>query len=155
MGTIYDKYKGQPDHLGAYIHIKYKDPTTGKWKPKPIGRVKPKDLTKTEYRRRVKELKQQARDILAKIEGDVVSGKYGLRDESGEHDPIFAEVALPWVDGRTNRSARSDQARLRNHVEPYFGAMHLSEITPGVVREFIDHMDARFKVRARAAAKAA
>ena len=142
MGTVYDRNKSKPDK-GPNLWIKYKDPG-GKWQYRAVGHINPAGLSKAQVRAKKKELGRLAKDVLTKIEGDVVAGKYGLEDESGQQaeEPTFKEIAEPWAERRleTHADGRHDVGRMRNHLTPFFGPYRLSELdgNTGLVKRYIE-----------------
>ena len=142
MGTVYDRNKNKPDK-GPNLWIKYKDPWN-KWQYRAVGHINPAGLSKAQVRAKKKELRRLAKDVLTKIEGDVVAGKYGLEDESGQQaeEPTFKEIAEPWAERRleTHVDGRHDVGRMRNHLTPFFGPYRLSELdgNTGLVKRYIE-----------------
>lgn len=145
MGSIFDKNVSAPEK-GPYIWIKFK--ADGVVQRKPIGRVKPAGLTKAQVRTREKELRRLAADVLAKIEGDIVAGRYGLEDASRPTSPprFFADVATAWVERRrkanerdpmVHRAWRDDRCRVNRHLKPFFGRMRVDRVGPAEVKRFI------------------
>ena len=146
MGCVYDKNKSQPDR-GPNIYIRFKEPD-GRWRSRPVGHVKPKGLTKALIKTMKARLWRQAKEVLAKIEGDIVAGRYQLADETQprpEQD-LFSEVGQAWVANRNkanqrdpsvHRSWKDDRSRMNNHLIPHFGDHEIGQVTTGNVREFI------------------
>jgi integrase len=147
MGIIYDRHKDSPEK-GPKIYIKFKNPR-GVWQYRRIGHINPKGLTKAQLRTKEKDLRKLAADILTKIEGDIVAGRYGLDDQSKPQpvEPAFKELAEAWVERRfkTHRDGRNDRSRVRGHLIPFFGPLKPSEITTAVVKSYIETKQAQIK----------
>jgi integrase len=146
MGCVYDRNKSRPEK-GPNIWIKYKDPA-GRWRCAPVGHVNPEGLAKAKVEAKAKKLRRLAKDILTKIEGDIVAGRYELADETRDSAArrLFKAVAEAWVkrrkeantkDPMVHRAWRDDQCRVNGHLVPYFGSMMLGEIDTGRVKGFI------------------
>ena len=146
MGCVYDRNKSRPE-LGPNIYVRFKGPT-GKWVSRPVGKVKPAGLTKAQLRRRTKELMKLAGDVLARIEGDIMAGRYDLEDASRprpEKD-LFKKVVTAWVDARqeanrldpdVHRAWKDEKSRIKCHLIPFFGQMEVRAVTTAQVCEFI------------------
>jgi len=71
----------------------------------------------------------------------------GLLPPEEVHRQTFGQLAMPWIERRRRRGLRSwrdDFYRVRRHLVPFFGDKRLGEITPAVVKDFIQsRRDAR------------
>jgi len=146
MGSVYDRNQKRPD-LGPCIYIKYKNPD-GRWVPKRIGRVKPKGHTKAQLRRKKKELEKLGRDVLTRIEADILAGRHELEDPTRPRPGrrLFGEVVAEWGEARreanrrdpgVHRSWKDDASRIRCHLIPFFGKMRVDAVTTAEVAAFI------------------
>ncbi|MBI5486605.1 MAG: site-specific integrase [Deltaproteobacteria bacterium] len=83
-----------------------------------------------------------AKRVLAKVETDIVAGKYGVESDPDAKPvmPTVAEVMTSWVAKRTetHRSGGDDVCRARVHLLPYFGRMRLDEVGPAQLKAFIE-----------------
>jgi integrase len=59
--------------------------------------------------------------------------------ESPSDGPLtVASYIERWCNGRTNKTAKDEKARLTKHVAPTLGSMLLDEVTPELVRQLFD-----------------
>ena len=146
MGCVYDRNKSRPE-LGPNVYVRFKGPL-GKWVSRPVGKVKPGGLTKAQLRRKTKELERLAGDVLSRIEGDIVAGRYELEDASRPRPEkeLFKKVVNAWVDERqeanrldpaVHRAWRDEKSRIKCHLIPFFGQMPIQAVTTAEVKEFI------------------
>jgi len=118
MGSVYNRgTKSKPNWW-----IKYKD-ANDKWRYSKIGPSRPKAV-----------------QILRKVEGDIISARYGLPDETAPTlgDILFDDMADRWLESRRHlRSVDDDRLRLRKHMRPVFGKRRLRDISTRDVDEFL------------------
>jgi integrase len=92
--------------------------------------------------RRVGPDKVLAKKVLARIETDIVAGKYGVDSDPDSKPvmPTIGEIMTPWVEKRTetHRSGGDDVSRANVHLLPYFGRMRLDEVGPAQLKAFIE-----------------
>jgi integrase len=80
-----------------------------------------------------------AEQVLAKILADLAAGRGGLpRDPKGV--PTMAELADDWLERRaaTHRAIRSDRGRWNNHLKEHVGHYRPDQVTPAVIRSFVE-----------------
>ena len=146
MGCVYDRNKKRPE-LGPNIYVRFKEPS-GKWTSRPVGKVKPAGLTKAQLRRKTRDLERLAGDVLTRIEGDIVAGRYELEDASRPRPEkkLFKEVVNTWVDARreanrldpdVHRAWKDERSRINCHLIPFFGQMEVRAVATAQVCEFI------------------
>ena len=148
MGSIYDRNKKTPEK-GPNIYIRFKTPT-GKWTSRPVGHIKPDGLTKAQLKTKERDLRRLAKDVLTKVEGDIVLGRHGLADETRDTaaNKLFKDAATDFVDRRktanerdpmVHRAWRDDRCRVNKHLIPFFGSEPVGEIDTARVKAFIRH----------------
>jgi integrase len=80
-----------------------------------------------------------AEKFLAKLIADLRCGEVGLPvDPRGV--PTLGELAKDWLDRRkaTHRSNRDERSRWTHHLGPFFGRCRPAEVTPALIRKFIE-----------------
>ncbi len=83
--------------------------------------------------------REMAEAVLAKILADLAAGRGGLpRDPKA--DPTLSELADTWLERRaaTHRAIRSDRGRWNLHLKPHVGHLRPDQVTPAVVRSFVE-----------------
>jgi integrase len=83
--------------------------------------------------------REQAEKVLAKILADLADGRGGLpRDPKSV--PTLGELAVDWLQRRaaTHRAIRADRGRWENHLRDHVGHYRPSEVTPAVIRSFVE-----------------
>jgi integrase len=83
-----------------------------------------------------RELAERVRDPIV---ADVVAGRDGLPDIPKDV-PLLNDLAAEWMMRRaaTHRAARADRGRWRNHLGPFFGKLQPKDVTPAVIRSFVE-----------------
>ena len=139
MGSIYDRNKNTPER-GPNIYIRFREPG-GRWRSRPVGHVNPEGLTRSQLRAKERELRRLAREVLARVEGDIVAGQYELARAAQEapQQPLFRQAMEDWARRRdeTHRDGSNDLSRARVHLIPFFKAMRLDEITTAEVKRYV------------------
>ena len=115
MGSVFNRgTKHAPNW-----YCKYKD-SDGKWKMAPSHQ----------------RTKEQASRWLSVVEARIADGKVGI--EQPKPRVLVGEHIEKWAKSLTNRDAKRDQGRIRNHVLPAFATKTLEEITLPCVIAWID-----------------
>ena len=83
--------------------------------------------------------KREAERMLARRRREVADGTYDPNRER-ERAPALRTYARRFLEGRTIRSARDEEAIFRLHIDPPLGDLPLDEITPQVVAAWIGDM---------------
>lgn len=81
--------------------------------------------------------RKDAENLLRRVQEEVSAGTYGVARE----DPTFAEFAQTFLaakKGEVKPSTLTDYREvIKNHLDPFFGRMRLSEISPTKVQGFL------------------
>jgi hypothetical protein len=104
MGSVFNR--GTRDRPNYYV--KFRD-INGEWKMRPAKGA---------------ETKEQAKKVLRAIERNVSEGKAGIAPVV--EAKVCAELMQQWGDALTNRNARDDKYRLKNHLLPVFAKKRLA-----------------------------
>ena len=107
---------------GRYYYAVYKKPN-GKWRWEAAGR-----------------LKKNAESLLRRRETEIAEGRYNEKPV----DTLFSEFYQQWFESKKRSikvsTAVSIESSFRLHIMPFFGNMHLSEIKPIYIQEWVNNM---------------
>lgn len=90
------------------------------------------------YKRAIGKSKKKAKEVLRKIEADLINEKFNL---PARKKMTFAELSEYWLENHSKiNNAPSQYAknreRIENHLKPYFGKTEISHVTPRMIDEY-------------------
>lgn len=81
--------------------------------------------------------KMKAREVLQKINEKIVNNKFGIVNKT---KTSFQEKAHKWIESYAKihkKSWRDDEQRLKDHINPIIGNYNFTEITPGILKDWL------------------
>lgn len=114
------KHRTRDGRTTYYVYV-----ATGEHENEYVGKATTKEAAQL--------VERQARDRAWKA-------RQGLLPPEDVHGETLGEMAAPWIETRRTRGLRSwkdDHYRMKRHLVPFFGKRRLREITPALLKDFI------------------
>ncbi len=80
--------------------------------------------------------KDQARQYLVRVEARVANGLIGIEEKVVV--PLAGELLEKWAETLTNRNAKDDKGRMKNHLLPKFRKSRLQDISVDILLDWIE-----------------